>query len=397
MPGSERSGFYVAQPTGYEAFVPKPLPPVPALDLGHLVGVLSAADQAVGRLDGATRLLPDRSHFLAMYVRREALLSSQIEGTMCTLDDVLAFELDHAIADVPEVDVQEVVNYIAALSYGLERLATLPISSRLLREVHAHLLREGRGAERNPGEFRTTQNWIGPPGCTLAEATFIPPPPEVMKQAISALEKYIHAADGLDPRLPLLVVCGLVHAQFETIHPFLDGNGRIGRLLITLLLCERGVLEAPVLYLSTYLRRHRHEYFAHLTSVRFEGDWEGWLQFFLRGIEETANDAAATAQRIHAMSEEHRRLLEGVGATVNDLNLLNRLFSQPLVNAKWVAQELKVTPTTAIAILARFERVGVLREITGQARYRVYRYDEYLALFDQPATDQVHDETGSNE
>ncbi len=387
MHRSERSGFTVAQPTGCRAFIPAPLPPAPPLDPSRFMGELSLADQAVGRLDGATRLLPDHDLFLAMYVRNEALLSSQIEGTQCTLDDVLAFELDGATADVPTVDVQEVVNYIAALGYGLERLATLPICGRLLREVHARLLRGGRGAERNPGEFRSTQNWIGPPGCTLAQATYVPPPPEEMRRAISDLDRFVHGPDSAGRQLPPLVVCGLVHAQFETVHPFLDGNGRIGRLLITLLLCERGVLSAPVLYLSTFLRRHRPEYFDHLTAVRSNGAWEAWLVFFLRGIEETAGDAASTAQRIHTMREADRHLIDAAGGTVNDLVLHDRLFSQPLVNAKWVAKELGVTPATANAVLARLTAAGVLREITGQARNRVFRYDAYLALFDRPAVE----------
>ena len=393
MPGTERSGYYVRQPAGYSAFIPRPLPPAPALDLGRLAGPLSHADQAVGRLDATTRLLPDRDLFLAMYVRREALLSSQIEGTECTLDDVLSFDLDPSTKAIPHVDVREVVNYVAAMSEGLERLATLPMSSRLLREVHARLLAVGRGSDRQPGEFRSSQNWIGPPGCSLSQAAFVPPPVDDMKEAMSNLEQFIVGEPG--HALPLLVLCGLVHAQFETIHPFLDGNGRIGRLLVTLLLCERRVLSAPVLYLSTYLRRERTRYFDLLTNIRFQGDWEAWLEFFFEGVRQTADDAAATAQRIHGIREDHRRKLDVRGATINDLSLLDHLFTQPLVSAKWVADQLHVTTATANAILSRFVKVGALREVTGRARNRVFRFDEYLALFDQPATDRVHDETGS--
>lgn len=394
MAGTDRSGHYVRQPAGYSAFIPRPLPPVPAIELGRLAGVLSRADQAVGRLDGTTRLLPDRDLFLAMYVRREALLSSQIEGTECTLDDVLSFDLDPASPDIPQLDVREVVNYVDAMTYGLERLSTLPISSRLLREVHARLLAVGRGSDRQPGELRSSQNWIGPPGCSLAQATFVPPPLDDMKAAMGDLEKYIASAAESDEALPLLVVCGLVHAQFETIHPFLDGNGRIGRVLITLLLRERRVLSAPVLYLSTYLRRERARYFDLLTDVRFQGDWERWLRFFLEGVEETADDAAATAQRIHALREQHRRRIETAGGTVNDLSLLDKLFTQPLVNARWVGDSLHVTQATANAILSRFVALGALREVTGRARNRVFRFDDYLGLFDQPVTERVHDETG---
>lgn len=393
--GTDRSGRSVRQPGGFSAFIPRPLPPKPDLDLSRLLGALSAADQALGRLDGATRQLPDADLFLAMYVRREALLSSQIEGIDCTLDDVLAFELSEPVADLPTVDVQEVVNYIAAMNFGLSRLDELPISRRLLREVHAHLLRDGRGADKTPGEFRRTQNWIGPKGAPLAQATFVPPPVEELSRAISDLEKFIHDSADSPEELPLLVVCGLVHAQFETIHPFLDGNGRIGRLLITLLLCERGALGVPVLYLSTYLRRRRTRYFELLTDVRFKGDWESWMLFFLEGVRDTAQEAAETARRVHAMREDHRRVLSAAGGGVNDLALLDRLFTQPLVNAKWVSQAVGVTPATANSILARFERTGLLREITGQARNRVFRYDQYLRLFDQIDADEVHDETGA--
>ncbi|MGH8981362.1 MAG: Fic family protein [Acidimicrobiales bacterium] len=396
MAGTDRSGYYVHQPTGYSAFVPRPLPPAPALDLGRMAGSLSRADQAVGRLDGTTRLLPDRDLFLAMYVRREALLSSQIEGTECTLDDVLSFDLDPSAQGIPHVDVREVVNYIAAMSEGLARLKTLPISSRLLREVHARLLAVGRGLDRQPGELRSSQNWIGPPGCSLSQATFVPPPVDDMTEAMSDLEKFIAACAEPDGALPLLVVCGLVHAQFETIHPFLDGNGRIGRLLITLLLCEREVLSAPVLYLSTYLRRERTAYFDLLTQVRFQGDWEAWLEFFLEGVRETAVDATETAQRINSLREDHRRGLEAAGATMNDLTLLDKLFTQPLVNARWVGDALQVTPPTANAVLARFVKAGVLREMTGRARNRIFRFDDYLALFDQPIVNRVQDETGSS-
>jgi len=396
MNGSDRSGFYVRQSAAYSAFIPRALPPIPSLDLSQLAGSLSRADQALGRLDGATRNLPDVNLFLAMYVRQEALLSSQIEGTDCTLDDLLAFELDARTSEVPELDVQEVVNYVAALNYGMARLTDLPISRRLLCEIHARLLQTGRGSDRSPGEFRRTQNWIGSKlaaGSSIDTAAFVPPPPNEMEAAFSELERYLDSSRDNAAALPLLVDCALAHAQFETIHPYLDGNGRMGRLLITLLLCERGVLTAPVLYLSTYLRRNRSKYFELLMEVRDHGTWEAWIDFFLRGIGETAAEAAQTAQKVHAMRETHRRALEMNGGTLNDLAVLDRLFSQPLVNAAWVERSIVVSQPTANAILSRFEASGVLREITGQRRNRVYRYDAYLRLFDQPVLEPSENET----
>jgi len=398
MNGSDRSGFYVRQSAGYSAFIPRALPPIPSLDLSQLAGSLSRADQALGRLDGATRNLPDVNLFLAMYVRQEALLSSQIEGTDCTLDDLLAFELDARTSEVPALDVQEVVNYVAALNYGMARLTDLPISRRLLCEIHAQLLKTGRGSDRSPGEFRRTQNWIGSKiaaGTSIDTATFVPPPPIEMEAAFSELERYMDTSRDNAAALPLLVDCAMVHAQFETIHPYLDGNGRMGRLLITLLLCERGVLTAPVLYLSTYLRRNRSKYFELLMEVRDHGTWEAWIDFFLKGVGETAAEAAETAQKVHTMHDAHRRALEINGGTLNDLAVLDRLFSQPLVNAAWVEKSIGVSQPTANAILSRFEASGVLREITGQRRNRVYRYDAYLRLFDQPVLEPSENETMS--
>ena len=396
MNGSDRSGFYVRQPSGYSAFIPRSLPPTSSLELSQLASGLSRADQALGRLDGATRNLPDTDLFLAMYVRQEALLSSQIEGTDCTLDDLLAFELDSRSSEIPELDVQEVVNYVAALNLGMDRLDDLPISRRLLCEIHAQLLHTGRGSDRSPGEFRRIQNWIGSKngaGSSIDAATFVPPPPKEMEAAFGELERYIDGSRDNATALPLLVDCALVHAQFETIHPFLDGNGRVGRLLIALLLCERGVLTSPVLYLSTYLRRNRSKYFELLMEVRDRGAWEPWIDFFLRGVAETSTEAALTAQKVHTMRETHRRTLEDNGGTLNDLAVLDRLFSQPLANAAWVERSITVSQPTANAILSRFEAAGVLREITGQRRNRVYRYDAYLTLFDQPVFELSESET----
>lgn len=280
------------------------------------------------------------------------------------------------------------MNYVAALGHGIARLATLPLSNRLLREVHEVLLRTGRGSEKTPGEFRRTQNWIGRPGCTLADASFVPPPVHVMNDALSDLEKFLHTTD-----LPDLIVAGMAHAQFETIHPFLDGNGRTGRLLVSLLLHERETLTKPVLYLSTYLRQHQRDYFRHLTAVREEGDWEGWLEFFLSGVSESASTAATTAMRIHQIRDRDRQRLLDAGGLRHELALLDRLYRQPIVNSAWVERELEVAKATANKLLVRMEDAGVLRETTGFRRNRLFRYDEYIDLFDGLAvsgTDTTH-------
>ena len=280
MAGAEaatRAGRYVNQPTGYRAFIPTPLPPEPALDVGaELQGLLSAADRALGRLDGSVLTLPNPDLFVFMYVRKEAVLSSQIEGTQSSLQDLLAAEAELFDQDLPR-DVDEVVNYVRAMNHGLARLPDLPVSVRLIREIHSELMHGVRGGRLQPGELRTSQNWIGPGGCTLNTASFVPPPPHEVPGALGALEHFLHAEDHLPP----LVKIALAHVQFETIHPFLDGNGRVGRLLITFLLTESGVLHKPVLYLSHYFRQHRQEYYEHLQAVRDRGAWEAWLTFFL--------------------------------------------------------------------------------------------------------------------
>ena len=374
--GPVRSGRYIRQPTGYSAFIPAELPPHPPIDLARLTPVLSAADQEIGRLDGVTRTLPNPDLYVAMYVRREAVLSSQIEGTQSSLDDVLSYQLDAATPGIPR-DVGEVVNHIAAMNHGLARLARLPMSLRLIREIHGVLMRGVRGSERTPGEFRTSQNWIGQAGATLDEAAFVPPPPHEVPRLMGNLESLLHDPAGL----PRLVHAGVAHAQFETIHPFLDGNGRVGRLLITFLLVHRGVLERPLLYLSQYLRRDRSEYYEQLMAVR-EGNWEGWLEFFLRGVEQTSIEATRTAAGILRLREHHRNVVGArLGAT--GLRLLDALFEQPLVNVPWVRQRLDVSYPTANKLVGAFEGLGVLREVTGHRRNRVFRYEPYVALFEE--------------
>ncbi|AKQ69812.1 hypothetical protein A176_006724 [Myxococcus hansupus] len=321
-------------------------------------------------------ILPNPDLFVAMYVRHEAVLSSQIEGTQSTLEDVLEYELDERGAKRAKDDAEEVVNYIAAMNHGLKRLETLPLSLRLLREIHSKLMEGVRGSERSPGEFRTSQNWIGPHNCTLKTATFVPPPPHEMEAALSHLEKFLHAPGDL----PTLIVCGLAHAQFETIHPFLDGNGRVGRLLIPLLLCERRILERPLLYLSVYLKAHRAEYYDRLTAVRTAGDWEGWLRFFLRGVVEVSAASTNTARSILKLREASRQKLSSNAQAVR---LLDHLFEYPLLSVRAAEQFLACSYVTAATAIEQLEQAGLLRETTGQKRNRLYRYDPYLALFEQ--------------
>jgi Fic family protein len=375
-----RAGRFVKQPAGYTAFVPAPLPPDPPIQIAvPMIGLLSRADQAVGRLDGVARTLPDPDLFVAMYVRREAVLSSQIEGIRSTLEDTLAFELDSGQRDVPQ-DVEEVVNYVRAMNYGLKRLIELPLSLRLIREIHTELMRGVRGADKLPGEFRRSQNWIGPQNAPLSQATFVPPPVPEMKNALYNLEEFLHEDD-----LPILVRCALAHAQFETIHPFLDGNGRVGRLLISFQLVHGGILHRPLLYLSYYIKRHKAEYYDRLMAVRQDGNWEGWLRFFLLGVAETAEEATATAEAIVHLQAEHRALLQDERLGLNGLKLLDLLLQRPLVNVNLVQQILEVKAfATANKLVERFEALGLLQEITGGKRNRIFRYTPYWRLLEEP-------------
>lgn len=376
MRAHPRAGQLIPHISGYEAFHPAPLPPSPDLYYNNdLVLALSQADIAVGRLDALTNSLPDADLFLAMYVRHEALLSSRIEGTVCTLGDVVASELTSGQPST--TDVAEVVQYVAALNYGLSRLNVVPLSNRLIREMHGVLLRSGRGSDKSPGEFRRTQNWIGNRGCSLADAAFVPPPALEIASALRDLETYMH-----DSTQPPLVVAGLSHVQFETIHPFLDGNGRTGRLLIALILHQRLVLKRPVLYLSTYLKANREEYFRRLTRVREDGEWELWLNFFLLGVAESAIHSANTATTIHELRERDRNSVIDSGGLKNELRLLDLLYSQPIINVAWVQEQLGVAKATAHHLVSRLESLGILRETTGYRRNRVFRYDEYMEVFE---------------
>jgi Fic family protein len=379
---SKRAGRYISQPAGYRAFVPAPLPPDPPVNLiGPLRDVLSEADYALGRLDGAVLTLPNPDLFVYMYVRKEAVLSSQIEGTQSSLQNVLAAEAKLSDPAAP-ADVGEVVNYVRAMNHGLARLAKLPVSVRLIREIHQVLMRDVRGGRLAPGELRASQNWIGPAGCTLREAAFVPPPPQEVPRALSELERFLHAADAP----PALIQVGLAHAQFETIHPFLDGNGRIGRLLITFLLTERELLSRPVLYLSHHFKRHRAEYYDRLQAVRDRGDWESWLAFFLRGVSEVSREATATAAAILRMREDYRaRITDRLGrAAGNGHRIMDRLFEHPIVAVSTVRDWLDVTPAGANNLVKRLVDIDLLREITGYARNRRFRFDPYLRLFEDP-------------
>ncbi len=374
-----RAGAYRRQPTGYRAFIPAPLPPSPPVHItGELQALLSQADLALGRLDGSIQTLPQPDLFVLMYIRKEAVLSSQIEGTQSSLQDLLAAEARIFAPNRPN-DVDEVVNYISAMNHGISRLSELPVSIRLIREIHTKLLQGMRGSHLTPGEVRTSQNWIGPAGCTLHEALFVPPPPHQVMQDMSQLERFIHT----DTELPLLVKIGLVHAQFETIHPFLDGNGRVGRLLITFLLCEQKVLLKPALYLSYFFKQHRQQYYEELQSVRDNGTWEQWLTFFLSGIVEVSRQATETARRILALREEHRRVItDNFGrAAGNGHRVLEYIYRHPLVSVGDVQGLIETTYPAANGLVARLVKNDILHEFTGQARNRRFMYKSYIDLF----------------
>jgi Fic family protein len=375
----ERAGVYVRQTTGYKAFIPSPLPPDPPINLDvTLTSLLSRADRALGRLDGSVSTLPNADLFILMYVRKEAVLSSQIEGTQSSLQDLLAAESSLYDEHRPK-DVDEVINYVRAMNYGLKRLNDIPVSVRLIREIHGQLLQGVRGKNLKPGELRTSQNWIGPAGCTLTTATFIPPPSHDVTKCLGELELFLHTADDLPP----LVKIALAHVQFETIHPFLDGNGRVGRLLITFLLTESDVLQKPVLYLSHFFKKHRQQYYEHLQGVRERGDFEAWLDFFLRGVVEVAGEAADTAQRIQLLREKHRTVItDNLGrAAGNGLRILESLFSKPIISVTDVQQLTGTTHAAASTTVQRLVNLGILVEVTGYARNRRFRYDSYVQLF----------------
>ena len=379
---SQRLGRYVVKTYEKEtvrAFVPPPLPPDPPLRLDGLQQLLEQANQAVGRLDGLASILPDLSLFIYTYVRKEAVLSSQIEGTQSSLSDLLMFENDE-VPGVPIQDVQEVSNYVAAMDHGLQRLRSgFPLSLRLICEIHDVLLSKGRGSEKQPGEFRRSQNWIG--GTRPGNASFVPPPPELVLDCMSNLELFLHEDR---PDLPLLIKAGLVHVQFETIHPFLDGNGRLGRLLITFLLCAQNVIREPILYLSLYFKAHRTAYYDLLDRVRVKGDWEVWLEFFLTGVKENADQAASAARRIVALFEEDQRRIEALGRpAASVLRVFQHMQRNPIVSIPATAQKIGISAPTVAKSLEHMRRLGILREITGRERHRLFVYEPYLAILNE--------------
>lgn len=366
----------------YRAFVPAPLPPTPPLDLSQpdMIARKERADQALGRLDGITLLLPDPTLFLYQYVRKEALLSSQIEGTQSSLSDLLLFELDEA-PGVPVDDVEEVSNYVAALNHGLRRMREdgFPLSLRLLREMHELLLRGGRGAHKTPGEFRRSQNWIG--GRSPATAAFVPAPPDHLPQCLGELERFLH-----DDSVPTVIRAALAHVQFETIHPFLDGNGRLGRLLIALMLCSDGVLREPTLYLSLYFKTHRARYYALLDAVRTKGDWEGWLVFFLDGVAETAQQAVDTAQRLLQLLNADRVRINALGRRAGNVGQVFEQFAQRVVlTVPQTTPRLPFSAPTIRSAIDSLMELGIVNELTGQRRNRVFAYQRYLEILSEGA------------
>jgi Fic family protein len=381
----ERSGRFILQPGGYRAFLPKPLPPRPPIRYTEeLQSLLSHADRSLARLDGVITVLPNPDIFIAMYVKKEALLSSQIEGTQASLEGVLEFEADLPPRD-DIADIKEVINYIKALDYGIGRLKDLPMSLRLIREIHQILLEGTRGSQRNPGEFRRSQNWIGPAGALLSDAVFVPPPPEAVLGAMGEIEAFLHARD----KIPPLVKIGLVHAQFETIHPFLDGNGRVGRLLITFYLVWQGILSKPVLYLSFYLKKYRTDYYDVLMKVRTEGEWEEWIGFFLKGIVETSEEATATAREIIILKDALiARLYEQAISSIHAVRLIDLLFQKPLISTTDVIGSLSLSKESVSELIRRFEKAGILSEISGKRRYRRYLFKEYVDLIARGTRDR---------
>ena len=388
---SDRAGrFLQAQDgaDGYRAFHPKPLPPDPPLNIdGAIQQLLDRANQALGRLDGITLLLPDPDQFLYTFIRKEAVVSSQIEGTQSSLSDLLLFEND-AAPGVPREDAQETANYIAAMDHGVKQIENtggLPMSSRLLREIHGVLLQSGRGADKSPGEFRRDQNWLG--GTRPANARFVPPPwPEVVP-AMSNLERYLHDEFGATP---LLIKAAVAHAQFETIHPFLDGNGRVGRLLITLLMCSEGILRRPLLYLSLYFKQNRDVYYDRLQRVCVDGAWEDWLRFFLEGVLDVAESTTETTRRIVRMLERDRQTIHEFGRAAGTAHRVHDLAARfVVVRAPWTANALGLTEPPVYGAIGRLEEAGILREVTGRQRGKLYVYDEYLAILNEGTAEPI--------
>lgn len=374
-----RAGKYVHQLTGYDAFIPTDLPPDPPVNMdAEMIRLLSLADRKLGRLDGVTQILPNPDLFVGMYVQKEAVLSSQIEGTQASFVDVLQVDADTA---AKRQDVEEVVNYVKAMKYGMNRLETLPLSLRLLREIHGILLSGVRGSQRNPGDFRTSQNWIGSSGYSLATASFVPPPVAEMTSALGHLENYMYSESDI----PHLIRIALIHAQFETIHPFLDGNGRMGRLLIAFWLYQQQILKYPLLYISYYFKKNRTEYYDRLMNIRTKGDWEGWVKFFLEGVAQVADEATQSASEIMKLKEMiMEKIQKETSGKANSVLLLDLLFRMPIITINLVKDELKVSYPTAKALTEHFREAKIIRCIDDSIlRNKRYIFTEYVTILER--------------
>lgn len=377
-----RSGEYV-NVGGIKCFSPKPLPPAPPIETtAELVKTLSAADRALARLDGATGTLPNPDLFVYAFMRQEAVLSSQIEGTQASLEDILEYEAGTDTAERTD-DLFEVINYLAAMDHGLEKLPKLPISCRLAKEMHEILLRDGRGADKGSGEFRQNQNWIGPPNCAIEEATYVPPAVPLMTEAMAGWERFVNEERDLPP----LIKCALAHAQFETIHPFWDGNGRLGRMIVTLMLCSEGILARPILYLSLFFKQNRDEYYSLLQDTRDNGDWERWVLFFLRGVTATSRAALETASKIMQLREQLIAKSSEISRSKKAGEFGEALFKHPYLAVKGAARILGVTYPTASALVSDFEKAGYLINAGPQDWGRVFAFKPYLDILHEGAGD----------
>ncbi len=369
------TGQLVQIAANHWAFSPNPLPPAGLEKFSvELVGILSQADQGMGVLKSLSRLIPNPNLLVAPYIRKEAVQSSRIEGTQASLTDIFYYE---ASKEGPKhKDVLEILNYVRAMNYGLSRLGELPLSLRLIREIHQKLMEGVRGEKMKPGEFRTTQNWIGPPGCSLIDATYVPPPVSEMNEALGRWEEFLHKEDSISP----LIKCALMHYQFEAIHPFLDGNGRMGRLLITFYLYEKGFLEHPILYLSDYFERYRNEYYDLLLGVSRDGNWDAWLKYFIRGVAEQCKIAEETGYKILDLQKKYHQRLQKESVTTPVFQLLDMLFLNPFVSLPGVSDYLRITWPTAKSAVERLVKLGILREVSGRKRSRIYCAENLLNI-----------------
>ncbi len=382
---SGRAGQFVTQMEDYKAFIPAELPPDnPPVEIDlEMQSLLSEADRSLGKLDGITRVLPNPDLFVLMYMRHEAVLSSQIEGTQSSLENVLEYEAGRPEeSEEKERDVQEVINYIEAMRYGLDRMEELPLSLRLLREIHEILMQGVRGNQREPGQFRQSQNWVGASQLNIKDAEYVPPPPQQMKKALYNLEEFIRT-DEAELRLPPLIQCGIAHAQFETIHPFLDGNGRIGRLLIVFILCCKNIIQEPILYISHYMNANKLEYYERLQKIRKAGDWEGWLKFFLEGVSKVSSAATETTEAIHQLRKRDKeRATEQIQSQyISPLH--DYLFKNPVLTINMAKDYLNCSYPTAQNLITELVEMGLLEEVGERKRNRLYRYNEYMELFDR--------------